>query len=251
MIDFPSFSSVQPAIPEGDMTPLERLVLTAMFDHLPAPHGFRFYSRTGIREGLVLPLDRLRASAIESHDRSPAAVNLLEAAIDLMTLGDGTIGFDLTAQAWETLFQDIVARSATIDRISILTVHRGIAIENALAVPAGSVTVITADRIAGKTLYDCLYDLEAELFGVAEDPPLLEDHSGPDNDDIRATIADMLRADDRLAPLAPGDVADDDIRRARSIVDIDGDDDEARCRVLYDIVRTAIDHARNRTARSR
>ncbi|MDF0490421.1 hypothetical protein PX554_20025 [Sphingomonas sp. H39-1-10] len=251
MTDFPSFSSVQPAIPESDMTPLERLVLTAMFDHLSAPHGLQFYSRTGIREGLVLPLGQLRAAAIESHDRSPAAVNLLEAAIDLMTLGDGTIGFDLTAQAWETLFQDIVARSATIGRITILTVHGGIAVENALAAPGGSVTVITADRIAGKTLYDCLYDLEADLFGVSEEPPLLEDRSGPGDADIRAVIADMLRADDRLAPLAPGDVAEGDIRRARSIADIDGNDDEARCRALYDIARTAIAHARSRTARLR
>ena len=70
MADYHSPTVVQPTIPDRDMTPLERLLLSHILDRELDGDGFYFYSKTGPNDDIELPLDELRTDALGVRRRS-------------------------------------------------------------------------------------------------------------------------------------------------------------------------------------
>ncbi len=121
MAEYFSPTVVQPAIPIADMTPLERWLLCAMFEHDVAGDALYFFVRTGVNEPIAArPADvRSLLSANEaSGSRAADIVRLRLAACDPAA---EEVDIDLSMDGFEGVFQDIVRRSPTLDHVQIMT----------------------------------------------------------------------------------------------------------------------------------
>ena len=121
MADYHSPTIVQPTIPNADMTALERLLLTRIFDSEPDGDGLYFFAETLPNTQFELPIETIRAALAASDGvTSEAAVFVRE---QLKDVGDDEayVDLDLSQTSFEFLFQEIVKRSATLDHVSIVT----------------------------------------------------------------------------------------------------------------------------------
>src|SRR5712692_3653312 len=66
MADYHSPTVVQPTIPNADITPLERLLLTRIFEAEPDGDGLYFFSETGPCDTFELAVADLRAALRQS-----------------------------------------------------------------------------------------------------------------------------------------------------------------------------------------
>ena len=71
MADYFSPTVVQPTIPNADMTALERLLLTHIFESEPDGDRLYFFAETSPNDQIELPIAELRA-ALASARASPA-----------------------------------------------------------------------------------------------------------------------------------------------------------------------------------
>ena len=62
MADYFSPTVVQPTIPNADMTALERLLLTHIFESEPDGDGLYFFAETSPNDQIELPIEELRAA---------------------------------------------------------------------------------------------------------------------------------------------------------------------------------------------
>ena len=62
MPDYASPTVVQPTIPNADMTALERLLLTHIFESEPDGDGLYFFAETSPNDQIELPIEALRAA---------------------------------------------------------------------------------------------------------------------------------------------------------------------------------------------
>jgi hypothetical protein len=214
MADYFTPAVLQPVIPDIDMTPLERLILTEVFQSDPDGDGLYLYAESALNEMPSFTAAELAAAlegsaGVDSH--AAALVRTRLAASD----GPDTIEFDLTGElAWETIIQDIVRRSATIDQVIATS-----AFTCSKMRPdgfGGMVVLITADQVLGKSTEDMLCDLMDQVehgdLGAAPGHGhhvllrLAEEH-------VRATIEVIFETE---APegLGLADVTDADIREA-------------------------------------
>ncbi|PKP94722.1 MAG: hypothetical protein CVT77_01570 [Alphaproteobacteria bacterium HGW-Alphaproteobacteria-16] len=240
MTDFQSQIVILPAIPQQDVTPLERLLLTAMFDHRVDEHGIHFHSQAGLRERVAFTLAELRTAVQQTNGQSPAALDVLRATFDLATDHGPHIGFDLSITAWEWLLQDIVRRSEKLDHIAVVAGYTCDDIGRYPHALGGIATVVTADQLAAKSLDECLIDLQVDLLDRSWPPAPNTRIISPVEADVRSTIDDILRVDERVTRT---DITEDDIRMACATIASDALDDEARCHAIYDAARGAIDLA--------
>jgi hypothetical protein len=213
MADYFFLTVVQPTIPNADMTALERLLLTRIFDSEPDGDGLYFFAETSPNTQFELPIETIRA-ALAASDGVPS-----EAAVfvggQLKDAGDDDeyVDLDLSQTSFEFLFQEIVKRSVTLDHVSIVTSFTCSKMR-----PdgfGGMAVLVTADAIKGKSTEDILGDFldEAEHGPLAAAPGfgvhvLLSLHEAK----VRAQIAQIIEADETLTPIAAGAVTDADIR---------------------------------------
>ncbi len=71
MADYFSPTVVQPTIPNSDMTALERLLLTHIFESEPDGDGLYFFAETSPNNQIELPTETVRA-ALAAAGASPA-----------------------------------------------------------------------------------------------------------------------------------------------------------------------------------
>lgn len=158
MADYFTPTVIQQTIPEADMTPLERLLLSHVFEAERDGDGWYFFSEQGpsdiIWVARVALDDALAASVaadettanrfVKDHLPHPQSEGPLPSTIDL----------DFTEISWEAILQDIVRRSSTlkyVSAVSSFTCSRMRADGF-----GGAVVVITADVILGKSTTDLL-----------------------------------------------------------------------------------------------
>ena len=110
---------VQTTIPDGDMTPLERLVLSHIFTAEPDGDGVYLFAEESPAECVEVGADELRVA----HRESAGADSVLDAIVGGRLTesggGDTHVELDLSIISWSTILQDVVRRSATLDEIAV------------------------------------------------------------------------------------------------------------------------------------
>lgn len=242
MADYHSPTVVQPTIPDRDMTPLERLLLSHILDCEPDGDGFYFYSETGPSDDIDLPLDELRAALSASDGVPSTAYDYVIERLALAGADDTHIEIDLSGTSWEFILQDIVRRSRTLDHITVVSAFTCTKMR-----PdgfGGMAVLITADAIKGKSTHDILEDFLAEE-SVCSVPPDAGSHVllSLDEASVRQEVRVVIESDPAFAALAPEAVTDADIRSACIAVaehaDLAEEQGAARFRAVLRAIREA------------
>ncbi len=161
MNDLETTIVITPAIPLHDMTPLERLVLSHIFDAEETEEGLLLYSDRGAAKTVSLPAEAVIAAYPVSRRTPDSELNQVmarywRAQIDLQD----TIDVDLSETSWEIFLRDIVARSVRLSEIRVLEWYR-----HPSQAPDSfgvNVMLITATGAAGRSSDDLFEELRAD-----------------------------------------------------------------------------------------
>jgi hypothetical protein len=245
MANYLSPTVIQQPIPVADMTPLERLVLSLIFDAEPDGEALYFHASLGPSDAIGLSIDDLRTVFEASVGIDSTAATCVAERLAAAPAGDTEIDFSGTS--WEFIFQDIVRRSATLRYVTAVT---SFTCSKMRPDGFGGVAVlITADAILGKSTNDILEDFLAENDGNAVgsgEHVLLRIRE----DAVRQQIGQAIETDPTLTRLTANAVCDGDIRTA--CLDVVGSIDlsEERGTAEFRAALAAICHAERRHAPS-
>lgn len=161
MADYFTPTVIQPAIPVADITPLERLLLSHIFNAEPDGEGLYFYADE--RPADMIWLDRAPIEAALAQ--SPASVDSAAATFVTEQLArvpadNVEIELDFSDMSWEAIFQDIVRRSASLRYVTATS-----AFTCSKMRPdgfGGMAVLITATAIMGKSTSAIIEDFLAE-----------------------------------------------------------------------------------------
>ena len=154
MADYFSPTVIQQPIPIADMTPLERLVLSLIFDAEPDGETLYFHTAFGPSDAIGLSIDELRAAFEASAATASTATNYVAERLAAVAADDTEIEINFTGTSWEFIFQDIVRRSTTLRYVTALTSFTCSKMR-----PdgfGGMALLITEDAILGKSTNDIL-----------------------------------------------------------------------------------------------
>lgn len=158
MADYYTPTVIQQTIVEADMTPLEHLLLSHIFEAEHDGEGWYFFSEIGPTDMTVIGRAAveaaLAASEPDADSTANAFVRKLLAGLKDEELQDEHLDVDFSETSWECMLQDIVRRSPTlryVSAVSSFTCSRmrpdGF---------GGAVVVISANAILGKSTTDLL-----------------------------------------------------------------------------------------------
>ncbi len=167
MADYFSPTVIPEIIPNADMTRLELLLLSHMFDADSDGDGTYFYSWQGPSD--LIWINRAELSVVLDATRgSKSQVYFyVEEKLKNATSGDDIIELDMSGLSWEVILQDIVRRSA---KLRYITVTTAFTCSKMRADGFGGMALfITADAIKGcsttEFLSDCLADIAGQEGG--------------------------------------------------------------------------------------
>jgi len=211
MADYFSPTVIQQPIPVADMTPLEILVLSLIFDAEPDGEAVYFHASLGPSDAIGVSIDSLRAAFDASATTASTTSTYVAEPLAAVAADDTEIEIDFSGTSWEFIFQDIVRRSSTLRYVTALTSFTCSKMR-----PdgfGGMAVLITADAILGKSTNDILEDFLTETEGDAADDGvhvLLRIRE----DAIREQIGQAIEADSSLTRLTADAVSDADIHDA-------------------------------------
>ena len=211
MADYFSPTVIQQPIPSADMTPLERLVLSLIFDAEPDGEAVYFHTSLGPSDAIGLSIDELRAAFDASEGIDSTATTFIAERVAVASTDDTEIEIDFSGTSWEFIFQDIVRRSSTLRYVTAVTSFTCSKMR-----PdgfGGMAVLITADAIVGKSTNDILEDFIAGKEGDAANDGvhvLLR----ISEDAVRQQIDQAIEADPTLTSLTADAVNDADIHAA-------------------------------------
>jgi len=178
MADYHTPTVVQQTIPNADMTPLERLLLTNVFDADESGGEHYFYAAESPQTMLTLDKTEIDAALAASQERPSSVLPAIQEQLSRCEPDQSTIYLDLSGVSWETIFQDIVRRSNTLKFISVISSFTCSKMRSDAF--GGMVVLITATNIRGKSTEDILEELleeeEAGLFA-----PISSEKDAPAN----------------------------------------------------------------------
>lgn len=170
MADYFSQTVIQPTIPVADITPLERLLLSHIFNAEADGEGLYFYAEEGPADMIWLDRAPVEAALAQS---SPAgdntATTFVTEKLACLPADNVEIELDFSDMGWEAIFQDIVRRSASlryVTAVSAFTCSRmrpdGF---------GGMAVLITPSAVIGKSTNDIIEDfLNEAVPGWADEP---------------------------------------------------------------------------------
>lgn len=166
MANYYSATVVQQTIPEADMTRLEHLLLSKIFDAERDGDGWYFFSEDGPSDMIIAEraLLEVALAASEAAGEKNAANTFVKEFLTRTPADEpppSHIDLDLSTTSWEWILQDIVRRSSTLDYLSAVTSFTCSKMR-----PdgfGGAVVVISADQVLGKSTSDLLEEFIAEV----------------------------------------------------------------------------------------
>ncbi len=247
MADYYSPAVVQPTIANADMTPLERLLLTHIFEAEPDGDGLYFFTETGPSDGFELAVEDLRTAFAESAGIASTASAYLAERIANIGASDTQVEIDLSGTSWEFILQDIVRRSPTLDHVTVVSAFTCTKMRSDGF--GGRAVLITAAAIKGKSTNDILEDFLAD---TEVDPPVAQSHVllRLDEASVRSKIGHLIEADDAVTTLTIDAVTDADINAACRTVVNRADLSEEQGSAVFRAALAAIREAERRRANS-
>jgi hypothetical protein len=170
MADYFSPTVIQPTIPVGDITQLERLLLSHIFNAEPEGEGLYFYADEGPADIAWLdraPLEAALAQSPTTIDSSAAA--FVTGQLARVPRDNVEIELDVTEMSWQSVLQDIVRRSASLRYITAVS-----AFTCSKMRPdgfGGMAVLITPSAVMGKSTNDIVEDLLNEAVLDWTDEP--------------------------------------------------------------------------------
>ncbi len=168
MADYFEQTVVQQTIPNADMTPLERLLLSRIFACAPDGDGCYFFAEQSPSTMIFVARAELEAAIALSPDVESAAHLYVTERLAAFEPDVAEIDLDLTGTSWEFFLQDIVKRSKTLTYLSVVA-----AFTCSKMRPdgfGGMAVFITADTIQGKSTNDLLEEFLAEHQAKRDGP---------------------------------------------------------------------------------
>jgi hypothetical protein len=160
MADYFSPTVVQPSIPIADMTPIERLVLSLIFDAEPDGDALYLHAAFGPSDMLTVSREELQEALNASSTTNSAIADYAAERLAAASPDDIGVDLDFSCTPCEVILQDIVRRSETLDYVTLVS-----AFTCSKMRPdgfGGMATLITADTIRGKSTSDFLEELLAD-----------------------------------------------------------------------------------------
>ena len=155
MADYITPTVIQPAIPIADLTPLERLLLSHVFNAECQDERLYFYADEGPADRIWLDRARLEAALAESRIDS-TATSLVTEQLAQVPADNVEIDLDFTDRCWQAIFQDIVRRSSSLRYVTAVS-----AFTCSKMRPdgfGGMAVLITANTVMGKSTSDIIAD---------------------------------------------------------------------------------------------
>lgn len=157
MTNYFSPTVIQPAIPIADMTPLERVLLTHIFNAEPDGRTMYFYADEKPADMIWLDRTPLEAALAQSKSAADStAVTFVKEKLAQVPADDVEIELDLSTMSWEAIFQDILRRSATLRYITAVTAFT--CTEMRSDGFGGMAVLITASEVMSKSTDEILQD---------------------------------------------------------------------------------------------
>lgn len=211
MADYFSPTVIQQPIPIADMTPLERLVLSHIFDANQDGETLYFHAALGPTDTVGLSVDDLRAASEASAKIASTAASYVAERLVTAPADDSEIEIDFSGTSWEFIFQDIVRRSSSLRYVTAVTSFTCSKMR-----PdgfGGMAVLITADAILGKSTNDILEDFlsEEESAEIGAGTHVLLTLR---EDAVRDQIDQVIEADPTLTKLTADAISDADIHAA-------------------------------------
>jgi hypothetical protein len=161
MADYFSPTVIQPAIPVTDITPLERLLLSHIFNVEARADDLYFYEDEGPAQ--TIWLDRAKiddALAQSAATVESAAAGFVVEQLARVPADNVEIELDLSGTSWEFIFQDIVRRSRSLRYVTAVSSFTCSKMRPGGF--GGMAVLITPSAILGKSTNDIIADFLAE-----------------------------------------------------------------------------------------
>ena len=119
MADYYTPTVVDPMIPLAAMMPIERLLLSQVFNEELSGNAAYYFSEDGANDLISLPAAEVRAALdAATPDTSRLAQKLIDEQPDAI-LGEDDIDLDMCGDLWADVLQDIVRRSPDLDHLTV------------------------------------------------------------------------------------------------------------------------------------
>lgn len=154
MADYHSPTIVQPSIPNVDMTQLERLVLTHIFDFEPDGDALYLFTELGPSDIFELPAKEFHAAFAASAGVPSRVRDYLQYTFANLDTAAEFVEVDISGMSWNFILQDIVRRSRALGYLYVLTAFTCTKMR-----PdgfGGMVVFVTAENVEGKSTFEIL-----------------------------------------------------------------------------------------------
>jgi hypothetical protein len=169
MADYFTPTVIQPAIPIADITPLERLLLSHVFNAECQGERLYYYADERPAERIWLDRARLEAALAQSRIDSTAATLVIE-HFARIPADNVEIELDFSDRRWQKIFQDIVRRSPSLRYVTAISAFTCTKMRPGGF--GGRAVLITADAVMGKSTSDIVADfLNTAVPDRADEPP--------------------------------------------------------------------------------
>ena len=167
MADYFSPTVIPEIIPNADMTKLELLLLSHIFDAESDGDGTYFHSWQGPSDLIWINRAELSAALDEARGSDSQVRGYVEEKLKNTTSDDDSVELDMSGVSWEVIFQGIVRCST---RLRYITVTTAFTCSKMRADGFGGMALfITADAVKGcsttEFLSDCLADIAGQEGG--------------------------------------------------------------------------------------
>ncbi|MGE3874070.1 MAG: hypothetical protein AB7F74_14040 [Parvibaculaceae bacterium] len=166
MADYFEQTVVQQTIPEEDMIPIERLLLSRIFECERDGDGWYFYAEQSPSTMIVARRSDVEAALSASRDADSAAYAYAAEQLAATDAGDAKVDLDLSGTSWEFFLQDIVKRSKTLRYVSVVAAFTCTKMRSDGF--GGMAVLITPTAIFGKSTNDLLEEFLAEAIEDVE-----------------------------------------------------------------------------------